>query len=548
MMMPLRILAALAVVAIGCGAGEAAPSATGSGGTGVMPCMTDPQCGDGSACMGGICVARSKALNSMAVEIRPPTASALTAGVTELVSVDLSSLQTLAMEAVESIKLIFNGASNAPVPAPAGVVYTLPSRIPRRPPLTFETVLRVANDPALLPLPVNLSAVAATIRLLPRSGPDQDIPPYLFTAPAGNTKTFTIPSELFAISGTLRDAIGAPPGAYDARAYQNGALISNRPQLDADGNFLLFMPSTAAAGDVSIELVPTGDESRPWFKFAPLPAPRPRLVGLGTVYLATYTVPDGDVLIKAVDEETHQPIAGAFVRATTTMETTAAGETRFQLDSVTNTQGIVTLRLLPGTAQRPRMYDLRVFPDAGSRYASACQTISVTGPGPREVPLRPRPIRTGTLFSARRTPIAGAMVVATRPPPAPTECVSPVQLSTTTFTGANGRFSLSLDPGTYQIDFIPQAGAPVPRLTKYDVEVREGISDVDVQLPEGALVHGAVLNSFNEPVANALIRIFDTRCVADEPCTLPALIAETQTDAKGEFRVVAAVRVVSAVP
>jgi hypothetical protein len=561
-MTSLRGLTVLALLGlVGCGAGEVGDNGTGSGGSGAMVCMTDMQCNAGSACMGGICVAPSQALVGMSVEIVPTPGRSLSAGFSELSIAPPDPLRPAGelpiyrMEAVEAVKLAFTGGTGAPVPVPASVVYTLESSIPRRPPLAFESVLVAVDDRPLLPLPTNLSSKPATIRLIPRAGPDETTPPFVFPAPAGNSKDLAIPVERFAIRGSLRDAIGNVPGAFVARAFQNGMLVSNRAP-DENGNFTLIIPAAAAAAEVSVELVPLA-AAQPWFKFDPFIPNRltpTNNLDLGTVYLAAYVMPDPQsegVQISAVaDEPGRLPVARAFVRASAILEPSTKGtkgSTRFQFDSATDDSGSATLRLLTGTAQK---YDIGVFPEAGSDYASLCQTRTLVGPGRvADVELRHRPVRTGKLRSASNpaTPVAFATVVATRRPPAPTECASPVQLSTTTTTKADGGFELHLDPGTYQIDYIPQSGSAWPRKSELDFVVVEGIStEIDVDLAQGALVQGVVFDSFGDKpenaVANARVSIFDPRCLTAQPCTQPAtLLGEALTDANGVFRVVTAV-------
>jgi hypothetical protein len=548
-------MAALALIGAGCGGANGASGGTGAGGSGVMPCVTDEQCNDGSACVSGICVDPSPALVAMAMEILPTPTSAARAGLTELASVNLSGRVQLELPVVEAVSLEFIGTTTAPVPIPAGIVYTLPSSIPRRPALTFETDLVDDSNPVLLPLSATLSSLPATVRLIPRPGADHDIPPFWFTAGPGDPKTFSIPSDRFAIRGSLRDAAGKPPGPFVARAYQNGLLVSNRDEFP-EGDFLLIIPAAAAASAVSVQLVPV-TSARPWFQFEPFipnQLTATNSVHLGTVNLAAYVVDrdtEGVQIIAVGDETDRSPVANAFVRAATTLETAATttpGATRFQLDAVTDAQGSATLKLLTGTAQSPRFYDIRIFPDANSVYASACMTmVPVTNPGRfPDVPLRRRPMRTGRLLSARGMPVASATVVATRPPPTLTECASPIQLSTTTHTDTNGLFTLNLDPGTYQIDYIPPAGSAAPRRTDYDVEVSDATLAMDVFLPAGALVQGQVRDSssmepLHLPLVNARISIFDATCNS-LPCLLPPrLLAETYTDADGLFRAVVAV-------
>jgi hypothetical protein len=220
-----------------------------------------------------------------------------------------------------------------------------------------------------------------------------------------------------------------------------------------------------------------------------------------------------------------------------------------------NAQGIAELDLLPGTAQNPRAYDIQVVPDAQSVYRGHCkQMVSVTagtaGPGTLlDAPLKRRPLHAGRVRSADGQPLPEVTVQATRLSGGTTDCASPSPGTTyTVTTGVDGRFKMHLEPGMYQFDYEPAPGSPAPRLTDFIVQVDDSDDpEVDtvpdeVRLPRGALVDGKVLDNAGKPVARAIVRIFQPRCTMAEACGFPPqLLAETQSDDEGHFRVVMAV-------
>ena len=517
---------------------------TGAGGAGAMSCTSDSHCSTGGACIVGVCVPPPGPLTEVAIEIRPPSTRTPPAVLTEILHVTFPhrtlELQT---ETVQSVAPTFSGT----VPVSAHVVYTLPSAIPGQPALLFEADL--IDSRAALALPASLAPNTAEIRLLPLPNADVDTPPFSFPAPQ---KSYQIPDARFAISGALRDAFGAQPGfGFDARAYQNGRLISNRPVV-VNGEFTLIIPDTTADLPVDIEIIPTSGP-HPSFRFTsltPRSTPQTRHRDLGTITLATYETPQGNAEITVVgDVDGRPPVARALVRALTTLETTAQGATRYQREATTDAQGSARLQLLPGVAQRERSYEIRVIPEAGSDYRTECRELPVTNSTGRllTVLLRRRPQHRGRVLSAAGGPVAGVTVKATRLPGGSNDCSSPVRETTSVITRSDGRFSLPLDPGPYQLDYEPRAGSPFPRLTEFLVMVEDPnnpnvVNEPDIRLRAGALVDGLVHDAAGLPVAHAIVRIYQVRCMQTQGCvSAPHLLAEVQTDEAGRFRTVMAV-------
>jgi hypothetical protein len=155
-------------------------------------------------------------------------------------------------------------------------------------------------------------------------------------------------------------------------------------------------------------------------------------------------------------------------------------------------------------------------------------------------------LRARQVVSADGLPVPQVTVKATRQP-TPTDCASYATGTTYAVTQFNGRFTMQLEPGMYQFDYEPAPGSPAPRLTDFLVQV-ENFDDLDannddpVRLRRAALVNGEVRDSAGTAVARAIVRIFQPRCTTVEACAFPPqLLAETQTDDNGLFRVVMAV-------
>jgi Carboxypeptidase regulatory-like domain len=148
---------------------------------------------------------------------------------------------------------------------------------------------------------------------------------------------------------------------------------------------------------------------------------------------------------------------------------------------------------------------------------------------------------TGTVTDAAGNPVSNVAITATAGPEATGGCTSTPAISSSTVADSNGSFSLPLDPGTYQLDYDPPAGAPVPRFTE-GVTLKSDVLQVthDVTLPAAALVKGVVLGPDKLPLASAAVRIFRVLCSGQDDCfgptrTAPELLAQTVSDGSGNF-------------
>jgi hypothetical protein len=549
-MRPHRTLLFAALSIAACAGAEKSPNGRFDGGaagsSGNSPCGPCPA---DYACVVATCVQRATEFPSpLAMEISPVMSANPQAALTEFPSISVED-RVFKTTASLAVAAVFDTPSGTLFPSTANAIVNVPSLIPGRPLLAFEaTIVPVVptQDTTAVALTVPSSAAtgAGMLGLIPLPPADQTIPPhwYAFSAPTGTT-TLSIPTNN-QIFGALVDAFGNPKTGYTARAFLDGTLVSNVAALNGDGTFGLHVPA-AVSGNVSVELAPAASAD-PWFTFNTMPLGEPNK-NLGMVALPTYQVPQSVVFM--VRGTAGEPVRGAALRASTilapdTSTPVPAGVTRFWQSTTTGANGNANVSLIPGVNQTPRLYDVSVVPPPGSLYASKCvpQQPILGGGDTATIALELRPVLWGTVSSVKGTPLAGVTVTARRDPMLAKVCAAtgPTEFSTT--TGDTGSFSLPVDPGVYQLDFVPAARSPAPRISEFKVPVTATANlPHTVQLPEPYLIEGDVVDAVEMPLRNATIRIFKPLCDKTEGCTLsPILRAETQSDDQGHFRAIVA--------
>jgi len=573
-MRPLLLFGIALAMCASCAAGVgASPATDGGGGSGhVRACSTDVNCAQTQGCVAGICVDRvtgsagtsgaagttgaagsSGAAGSatpFAVEIRAPGIA-----VTEIAAVP----ETWALQASASVAVSAGFVPTATgFPANANVLFEVPALIPGRPGLAFETsVPKEAGKTTELVVPDAIRGRAGTLTLIPLPPADLMSPPYRFAAvvPAGvdafrNTAgpDFTLPKDNRTPHGLVLDAIQDPKTGYTARAYQNGGLVSSAGLTNENGTYVMFVP-TAVTGPLSIQLAPSSS-SDPWFTFDDITLSAPN-VDLGTVTLPAFQAPEPGKVAPVVftvqaEDAPGTPVAGALVRAVTTMNSvsTNPGTTRFWREVTTDAGGVASAYLVPGANRTARVYEVSVVPAAGSPYASACNLQQILNGGETAtISLPRRPLLFGFVLSATGTRVAGVSIVASRTAATATTqvCSASAPTTFTTTTDATGEFSLSLEEGTYQLDYDPPAGSAAPRFTEFGVPVMASGASHLVQLPRPGLIEGNVVDAAGVPLPNATVRIFAPRCAIAGGCAMaPLLRAETFTDTNGRFRAIVA--------
>jgi len=460
----------------------------------------------------------------------------------------------------------FRGSENvgANLPANASAIVTVPSRIPGRPDLAFQGKLElgtanpmngITNATAKVRLPDALRGQTGTVSLIPLPPSDLTTPPYTFPIiiPLVGMPfaAIDLPTASRALRGRVIDAINNPKTQFTARAFQDGMLVSTTPTTAATatnsaGNFVLILPGDTPGDGITLELVPMSGTSDPWVTYSGLSLAQQN-TDLGSISLPAALVAAAFQVTVRGGDASGMPVSGATVRAHTTLE---GGDPRvsatFAREGVSDGGGTANLSLMPGATGKPRPYTLSVVPPAGSMWATQCfDNVPAQWPGAapvtllRAVTLPRRAVITGNLLSASGLPVANAIVTATGgAPPIPHCLAGPTATSTT--TDVAGSFTLPVDPGTYQLEYDPPAGSPLPRMIEsVEVTPTDTNRTILVRLPAPVLVEGDVLKAPATPLPNATVRIFESLCSPMGGCTA-LLRATTQTDAAGHFRAIVA--------
>jgi len=556
------VLVVLAGAAASCAGLKSPSDSPGTGGaSSITPiplrhCTNDAQCPGGSACVANQCVVKQTNIGDLAIEIDPPSDSG--SEITEKPSIGTVT-PVLEVDAAFALTIKFENAASGNsqstmVPASGAVILTVPSRIPGRPALSFQASL-LPDRSATVSMPEALRGGQAALTLVPLNPSDQMSPPYRTTivVPAtGNAlPSITLPANPLLLTGQLRDALGDPKTGYTARVFQQGLLVSSNgstgTSANSPGTFAISLAAGAAA-NLALELVP-GNSFDPWVTFKDPLSLTQTTTDLGTISLPGYLVVNSFRLPVLGNDPIRTPVAEASVRAYTKLDGSDGDpriSTNYLRDATTDAMGGATLQLIPGDTRNPRSYTISVVPAPASPWASQCfSNVVVAWNGQPQTAALPdvalalRPKIRGIVTAATGGPAANVIVKATLLRQTVTPPCLPSPTTTSVTTMADGSYDLPLDPGLYQLDYIPAQGSAIPRLTVEEVEVRSELQQ-SVTMPPPALIEADLRDSMNEMLPNTTVRFFETRCPPPGSCKAPLLRAEAQSDANGHFRAIVA--------
>jgi hypothetical protein len=110
---------------------------------------------------------------------------------------------------------------------------------------------------------------------------------------------------------------------------------------------------------------------------------------------------------------------------------------------------------------------------------------------------------------------------------------------------SDGRFSLRLDAGVWDVGLVPPADAILPRLWLSDLDLTQDLDVGTVTVPRGVMVHGVVNDPSGAPLAHANVRIYtvaggNASCApTDAQCLVPPrLRAESSSGSDGVVSVI----------
>jgi protocatechuate 3,4-dioxygenase beta subunit len=232
--------------------------------------------------------------------------------------------------------------------------------------------------------------------------------------------------------------------------------------------------------------------------------------------------------VQLINADTGAPVVGATARVQTQPQGLEQATTSYALSDA---EGFATLRVAP---QQP--FSLVITPSEASDRAVLTATIDPAVSG--EDALLTLPMFERISVSGRvlgRGP--GEQVADAEVEAIPVEALGAMQVQSSarrrvsTFTDAQGRFTLRLDAGPYRLQTVPPLSSGLPR-RDLTLDVAQAKS-LDVTLGRSSLVFGRVLDPQGVPSPGVQVKVYH-----HASWSAATLIGEGLTDAQGVYRVI----------
>jgi len=336
----------------------------------------------------------------------------------------------------------------------------------------------------------------------------------------------------YALGGTIFDHDQQPGVGLQVLAYESSDSIyrSNVVVTDAEGRFTdLRLPNFPGRYDVEL----SASEAQPLFPTTVLK----ELIWVGdsgildpetaqlNIEIEKF-IPDECTISGSVKGEDGQVIAGAVL-----IFSGVIGGGHFERQVTCDENGKYELSLLRVRPDHPEdTYSLTVLPPVESDYAILkSETIDCEAETHvYDFTLTRRSKLSGVVLSPDDEPLAGIEVQASKKA---TENETTVYVKSVV-TDSEGAYRVRIDPGTYDISFIPPAGMNYARVSVYDIQLStDGV--LDQKLAQGRSFSGHVLDSDGLAAPSVYIEIYRIR-----PQKQSAdLIGAGTTDTSGAFEI-----------
>lgn len=255
--------------------------------------------------------------------------------------------------------------------------------------------------------------------------------------------------------------------------------------------------------------------------------------------------------IRSAQQEGGQPVANCQLKLHGTIQLGLyqgqAAKGTYQINASSNTNGEFELYVPPGE------YNIEVLPPANSTWAKGTFAFSsrYNNPilGERDVllPLKSKPKLQGIVCKDNKSPGSCEQVKRTQiraiwrsPLKASNVHESSMSHYVSQAVQPNGEYELSLDPGRYDLVFIPPPDLGLARSIYENVEIqasnpnRKQTCELDAYLPEAIHFLGRVMGPDKFPLANTNVEIYSY----DKESKFPAmLLGRATTNSQGEFSV-----------
>ncbi len=503
----------------------------------------------------------------LVAEVDPPSDSQLVRQEFGSVSIDpQSGLFTLALDRQVTLTGTVQVGTGADAKnVAATVVATRPSRIIGRPDVVYQGTVNPVDGTYTLVVSQSLQGETYSLRV---ATTDQSlVPPKTLKVVADVDKevdvTFEAPLTLPELHGTILDSLQQPVANMQVQATTvatttaAAVVVSTTTVTDASGAYsirlvpnppdkvMLTATPTAMANDSlpslartvdTTKLGPTSASLTAGLTVPPLPAP------VQVTYNVVGTGTSGALI----------PVSAAtcvFTADVSDPHATDGTTATFRASGMTDpTTGAVSVALIPA-ASGNRTYVVSVTPDAAQPFASTTRTMNVSPGGyGGDITLALRAQLSGRVVDTTNTALHNLTVVPAAPTLAAALGPSPYSVTTTpqqANADANGRFSLRLDEGFWDVGLVPPADAMLPRLWLTQLDLNQDLDVGTVIVPAGVIVHGVVQDPSGAALARANVRIYtvtsgnDACAPTDQQCLAPPrLRAEGASGSDGTVAVI----------
>ena len=502
----------------------------------------------------------------LVAEVDPPTDSQLVRQEFDSVSIDQQTgLFALALDPQVTLSGTVQVGSGAQAKnVAATVVATRPSRIVGRPDVVYQATVNPVDGSYTLVVSQTRANEKYALRVATTDA--SLVPPKtLMVAADANQEVdvaFAAPLTLPELHGTIVDSLQQPVAGMQVQATTvatstaAAVVVSTTTVTDANGTYSIRL-APAPPGSVVLTATPTAqvDGAMPSLartvdttKLGPTmsltagltvpPLPAPVVVNYNVVGTGT----SGAVI----------PVTAAtctFVADVSDPHATDGTIATYETSAMTDpTSGAIAVNLIPVQSGKGS-YVVTITPDATQPFASKTTTINVAtaGYGP-DITLSLRSQLSGRVVDADSHPLHNLMIVPAAATLAAALGPSPYAFTATpqqASADSDGRFSLRLDQGVWDVGLVPPADAMLPRLWLTELDLAQDLDVGTVVVPRGVMVHGVVYDATGAPLAHANVRIYTTSsgnagCApTDQQCLVPPrLRAESSSGADGTVAVI----------
>jgi hypothetical protein len=484
----------------------------------------------------------------LVAEVDPPSDSQLVRQEFGSVTIDQQSgLFALTLDAQVTLSgnvHIGDGATAKNVAAT--VVATRPSRIIGRPDVVYQAAVNPSDGSYTLIVSRSLNDQEKYTLRVTTTDPSLAPPKTVSIAALADSTVdvaFESPLKLPEVHGTILDSLQQPLAGMQVQATtvvsgtSAPVVVSTTTLTDETGAFSIRLLASPP-GKVLLTATPT------MLAPAHLPSLAQTIdttkLGATNALTANLAMPPLPATVEVSYKITGTSTSGAKVAVTSATcvfsadvsdpHATDGTKATYRATSMADPLGQVTVDLIPNDSGN-RTYDVTVTPDATQPFGSKTTIVNVGPPGyGPNIDLVLRSQLSGLVVDPDGKPLRNLMVVPAAATVAAALGPTPLAVATTpqqANADADGRFSLRLDAGFWDVGLVPPADSMLPRLWLTQLDLNTDLDVGTIVVPRGVMVHGVVHDPSGAPLAHANVRIYtvtsgNAACApTDQQCLAP---------------------------